>query len=1095
MRKVYLSMLLLMLCVTCAVANPITQAQALRKAKAFLQKKGMATTANLDLVYQGRQVTPQHGAPAKDPCYYVFNNGHNAGFIIMAGDDCAEEVLGYADSGTFDPNDIPDNMQEFLKGYVEEITAARARNASGDTDSDETDVELTRKVVAPLIQTHWNQGDPYNQQCFTTSGEQAKTGCVATALAQVMYYHKWPKGSTSEVPAYSSYSALPATTFDWDKMKTVYLNTGEDDEAAEAAVAKLMHYCGQAVKMSYGTGASGASPTYIPGALKNYFGYPNDPKYVSRNSYTTEEWDELIYTELKFGRPVLYGANTFGGSGHQFICDGYDGHGLYHINWGWGGLSDGYFRLQALRPADQGAGGSDDYGGYSMGQDAIIGVSATEIVNTEDPEEPIVINSGLETHELKVTSDLAIDYAPTNGFNSVQVTYTFALAREETCIDHGMAVCQDGQILQQNVLKEKVTLDKGYAFETSGNLFRNIGQNLTDGTYQIVGISRVNGTEEWYINERSDKRYVEVVISNGHATFTNVEINPPVRVYSLDVTKVEQRFDLGEDFTQIRAYIANTGTVDYSSSVSLRIDNQTKAKEGIYIPVGGEDYIDFFFEPMSSGTVKLELWTLYTPNSYIYTNEEFLLSEYIAPTLPTINVVDYNIKNLGSNKMYGSMFDATVTLHNDNAEDFEGNIELTIGVFKEIAQSGGWRYTPRTTLYPINIKAGETKTIPINYTGMAVGDKILYYLYDPAQNLLTSTSWFIDVVPAIVTWKATGERTAVEPTSNFSVADDVCAVSLEDLGKNLGSYNIIKNDNPNTIYYVTGDAIGFDNSLLTIVRGGIAGDVYLDANYDFYIPKYFRADHITYGWTPVLGADGKNGWQTITLPFGVQSVNSAGTSIDWYRSTKNEGEKDFWVREFKQVVGNVVQFADAREWVANVPYIIAVPGDHWGSQYDLTNKEMQFKADNVLVERTAVSAVVSDGFEFAGLTGGLNPLTGEEQYALGNKLGDTYILNASGNAFVPANIPEIMNVGKHGLCYFAINDHTITPPACLNIGTFDNTDGISTPKLHLTDEQLVNVYAIDGVKVSTATINNGIVNLDNLPKGVYIVEGKKVVKK
>ena len=1085
-------MLLLMLCVACAVANPITQAQALQKAKAFLQKKGMATTANLNLVYQGKQLSPQHGAPAKDPCYYVFNNGHNAGFIIMAGDDCAEEVLGYADSGTFDPKDIPDNMEAFLKGYVEEITAARAKNLSAN-DS-EIEVEMTRKVVAPLIQTHWHQNDPYNQQCPTIGDELCVTGCVATALAQVMYYHKWPQGQTTAIPSYDNgkYPELDATTFNWDKMKPVYLNTGEDDEVAEAAVAKLMHYCGQAVRMNYGTSASGASPNYIPNALKNYFGYPNEPSFIQRSSYTSTEWDELIYNELKYGRPVLYGANTSDGSGHQFICDGYDGHGLYHINWGWGGQSDGYFRLQVLRPTDQGTGGSSGYGGYSLGQDAIIGISATEIVNTEEPEEPIIINSGLETHELKVTSDMAIDYNPVNGFNSVEATYTFALARAETCIDNGIAVCQDGQILQQNVLREKVTLDKNYAFETSGNLFRDLGKDLADGTYQIVGISRVNGTEEWYINEKSDKNYVEVVISNGQATFTNVKIIPPAVVHSINVTKVEQRFDLGEDFTQIRVYITNTGNADYSRYVSLYIDKTRKGSEGIFIPVGGEDYIDFFFEPMS-GTVKLQLTTYYTNNLYI--NEEFILSEYTAPTQPNVEIEEFEIKNIKNGKMYGSMIDGTVTVSNKENVDIEGNLKLKVNVFLKIDDNGGWWSTPRYIMIPINIKANETKKFPVNYTGLTVGDQFKYTLYGFDGTVMDASSWFIEVAPAIATWKGTGERSAVAPTANFTVEEDVCAVSLEDLGKNLGSYNIIKNDNPNTLYYVTGDAIGFDNPLLTIVRGGIAEDVELDANYDFYIPKSFRTDNITYRWTPELGADGKNGWQTITLPFSVQSVNSAGTPIDWYRGTKNEGEKDFWVREFKQVVGNVVEFADARDWVANAPYIIAVPGDHWGAQYDLTNKEMQFKAEDVLVERTAVTAVVSDGYEFAGLTGGLNPLTGEEQYALDNKLGDTYILNASGNAFVPANIPEIMNVDKHGLCYFTINDRTIIPTACLNIGTFDNTDGISTPKFHLTDGQIVDVYAIDGVKVSSMTINNGTIDLGRLSKGVYIVEGKKVVKK
>lgn len=1082
MRKIYLSMLLLMLCVVCAVANPVTQAQALQKAKAFLQKRGMTTATNLNLVYQGRQVAQKHGAPAKDPCYYVFNNGQNAGFVIMAGDDCADEVLGYADNGKFDPNDIPDNMEAFLKGYVEEIEAARARHSS--PNNTDVAVEVTRKVVAPLIQTHWNQEDPYNQMCFTTSGAQAVTGCVATALAQVMYYHKWPQAATDTIPSYSNkkYPTLPSTTFKWNKMKPVYINTGEDDEEAENAVAELMLYCGHAVKMRYGTGASSASPYDIPGALKKCFGYPNDPQYVYRSSYTTEEWDELIYNELKCGRPVLYGANTSAaGSGHEFICDGYDGHGLYHINWGWGGQSDGYFRLQALRPADQGTGGSSGYGGYSLEHDAVIGVSATEIVNTEEPEEPIVINSGLETQELKVTSDLAIDYAPTTGFNSVQVTFTFALAKEDRCVDFGFAVCQDGQILQQNSIKQGTTLETTYAYSTSGGLFRGLGYDLTDGTYQIVGISRVNGTEEWYINERSDKRYVEVVISNGHATFTNVEINPPAIVHSINVTKIEQRFDLGDDFTQIRTYFANTGNADFSSYVSLRIDDQTMAKEGIYIPIGGEDYIDFFFEPMS-GTVKLQLTTYYTNN--LYTNEEFILSDYTAPELPELQDLDVSFKNIESGfyggKMYGSMLDGAVTLKNNSSFDFAGDLTLRVNVFLKEDEQGMWS-NPREVSIPINIKANETKIIPVTYTGLTVGDQFRYTLYAPDGTTLDASVW-LDVVPAIATWKATGERTAVAPATNYTVPGDVCAVSLEDLGNSLGNYQITLNDNPNTLYYTTGSATGFNPNGAIIVKGGIAGEVELDANKDFFVPMNFRASNVVYRWTPELGADGKNGWQTITLPFGVQSVTSEANSIDWYHGNETNDDKDFWVREFKQVEGNTVKFADALEWVANVPYIIAVPGDHWGAQYDLTKKEMRFIAENALVERTAISAVVSDGFEFVGLTGELDSTSG---------LDNVYVLNANGSAFVP--IESTLITGKHNLAYFTINDRTITPPACLNIGTFDTADGISTPRIAAAEGQQVDVYAIDGVKVSSVTINNGTIDLSNLPKGVYIVDGKKIV--
>lgn len=134
-RRFLLSILMLMLCMVYAVAEPVTKDQALQKAKTFLAKKGLAAKTSLNLAYQGRQRGQQKGAPVKNPSYYVFNNGHEGGFVIIAGDDCAEDVLGYADNGSFDADNIPSNMQAFLEGYAEEIDAARARGAKAADDN------------------------------------------------------------------------------------------------------------------------------------------------------------------------------------------------------------------------------------------------------------------------------------------------------------------------------------------------------------------------------------------------------------------------------------------------------------------------------------------------------------------------------------------------------------------------------------------------------------------------------------------------------------------------------------------------------------------------------------------------------------------------------------------------------------------------------------------------------------------------------------------------------------------------------------------------------------------------------------------------
>lgn len=1093
MRKSLLSFLFLMLCMICAVANPVTPDQAQQKAKAFLAKRGMAASATLDLAYQGKQQAHQNGAPAKNACYYVFNNGHNAGFVIVAGDDCAEDVLGYATNGSFDADNIPENMQAFLQGYAEEIAAARAQGANNANSGDEN-VEVARKVVAPLIETHWNQRDPYNQMCFTPSGVQCVTGCVATALAQVMYYYQWPKSATEAIPGYTSaygdtFEALPSTTFKWNKMKPVYVNTGNDDEEAEQAVAELMWYCGHAVTMNYSAGSSGGYESSIPYALKNYFGYPGNPSWELRSGYTTEEWDELIYNELKFGRPVLYGASTSGGGGHEFICDGYDGHGLYHINWGWGGLSDGYFRLQALRPSSQGTGGSDDCGGYSLNHDAIIGVCDTEIVNNNNPnDDPEEQGSVMTTVNLQVTGSTTVDYNPgySWGLGEPSAKFSYTMSGDETEVEYCFAVFQGDELVSKGEVTSK-SMSEGYTYTSSGNLFWGLGTGLSDGTYQIKVINRAQGTEEWFLNDNSDLIYVEVEIANGEATFTNVKIDPPtppVPVKAIEVFRLEQRFDIDTELTQIRAYVSNTGEVDYSSSLHLLVDGTWVAQEGVYLPVGGEDYVDFFFDG-TAGSHVLTISTTKNGSNPIY-SESMAISDELPN--PLLTVTSAELKNVVNDEQYGRMMEYVVTFKNNSSVDY--NTQLTKYMYVKNPRGSFSGYNQSID---VSIPAGEEKTITFTHE-LAIGDIYWVFISDTKKEIESQSSWNngyceeygITVVPSVIYWKGS-ERYAVAPTSTITVPDGVTAVSLEDL--DMSNYDIDISDNSNiyTIYYLAADDdAGFQKiSAANIVQGDQALGMLLGHDYDFFVPKRFFAKEARYSCLPEVGADGKKGWQTITLPFAVQKVTSGDKVVDWYHGNDTE-EKDFWVREFKQVVGNTVKFADAAVWVPNVPYIFAVPGDHWGAQYDMTNKLLEFSAANVWVEKSTVSAVVSDSYEFIGVTAGMTP---DDETI--ERMENAYVLNAEGNAFVQGT----MNwENKHNLCYFTINDRTIDPPARLNIGTFDEIDGICMPQVTATDGQQVDVYTVDGLKVATATVNGGKVDLGRLPKGVYIVEGKKIVK-
>ena len=316
---------------------------------------------------------------------YVFNVDKDNGYVIVSNDDCAEPVLGYADKGSFDMQNIPENMRAWLQGYADEIAWAKSHHIKkGSTTARRTGG--VKSVIAPLMETQWNQTAPYNDQC--PSG--CVTGCVATAMAQVMKYNHWPEGGIlKEIPAYSQgfndktvrqplASNLLVVEFDWEKMQASY--TGSEDDDEKAAVAQLMHYCGCSVRMDYGSSSS-ATTSKAADALKEYFNYDATTVSVNRSYYTYVNWIELLYHELEERRVVLYSGSSTGG-GHAFVVDGYQSEDYFHINWGWGGSSDGHFKLSALTPSNQGAGGSSSTDGYNYLQGAIVGIQKNEGTGT-----------------------------------------------------------------------------------------------------------------------------------------------------------------------------------------------------------------------------------------------------------------------------------------------------------------------------------------------------------------------------------------------------------------------------------------------------------------------------------------------------------------------------------------------------------------------------------------------------------------------------------------------------------------------------------------------------------------------------------------
>ncbi len=327
----------------CAAARQLTPEEAAAVATEFLNTHSPSRQAAKRVAVTPVKAKQVSDTDALRP-FYVFNAAEDRGFVIVSGDDRAHKILGYSTAGRFDFDNLPPACEELLKQYEKEMEALSSMPSKA-AESDNT-ISVSRPAIEPMITTKWGQWAPYNLECPVVSDITAPTGCVATAFAQVMNYHKWPeRGAGSHAYEYggNSYSIdFSDIEFDWDAMLDEYDN--ESSQRNQDAVSILMKACGYSVDMMYGVNASGAYTSNIIEAAHEYFDYSGQAFYANREDFTLDQWEAIIYSQLSKGLPIIYaGRSEYGG--HCFVCDGYDGVGFYHFNWGWNGWDDGYFLL------------------------------------------------------------------------------------------------------------------------------------------------------------------------------------------------------------------------------------------------------------------------------------------------------------------------------------------------------------------------------------------------------------------------------------------------------------------------------------------------------------------------------------------------------------------------------------------------------------------------------------------------------------------------------------------------------------------------------------------------------------------------------
>ncbi|MDE6461531.1 MAG: C10 family peptidase [Muribaculaceae bacterium] len=316
----------------------------------------------------GKTPASEYSFAGQQGSLYVFNRQGNAGgFMVTSADSDGRPLYAVSDSGSFPTEE---NMPPAMKWLLEQYEAEAETQAAGFTVPD---YYVGWNAISPLVSAKWDQGSPYNDRCPVVYNQKTLTGCVATAMAQIVYTHRYAKGAgkiSYQMYIDNSTQSFNFATakFDFAAMTDTY--SDKSTTASREAVAELMEACGKSVRMSYIPGGSSAITGDVPQALKTYFGYDRHTALCSRWDYQTEQWETIIYNELLAGRPVYYSGSTINGGGHAFVCDGYDGNGLFHINWGWSGMSDGFFALPSLKPGQVGAGATE--GGFSTVQQMVI---------------------------------------------------------------------------------------------------------------------------------------------------------------------------------------------------------------------------------------------------------------------------------------------------------------------------------------------------------------------------------------------------------------------------------------------------------------------------------------------------------------------------------------------------------------------------------------------------------------------------------------------------------------------------------------------------------------------------------------------------
>ncbi|WNJ17051.1 thiol protease/hemagglutinin PrtT [Pontibacter sp. G13] len=657
-------------------------------------------SANLTLVYTAHSQQVLNAARTKPTTFFYVFNADTHGFVMVSGDDDVTPILGYSAEGAFDPNRIPQNARKWLEDYKEQIRYVVANQISATPEIELAwtsylkgsgpAVGKTATAVNPLVTTKWDQAPYENALCPGGS----VSGCVATAMAQIMKYWDYPAtGSGFHSYNHSTYGTVSANfgsaTYQWNAMPNT-LNS------PNSAVATLMYHCGVSVDMDYSPQVSGAyvisshSPVQHCSeyALKTYFGYKTSMQGLERINYSQSQWIALLKGELDASRPILY-AGFGSGGGHAFVCDGYDNNDFFHFNWGWGGAYDGFFFINALNPSGTGTGGGS--GGYNSGHQAIIGIEPASGGGGGGPSPQaydlrLYSNLNMSASQVWFTSGFSVT-ADVGNFGTGNFSGQLGAAVFNSNLDFVDFVEFGSVSIQSNFYNTLTFTNPGSPAFVPGTYYVALFYKTASKDWTIVGDGNYTNATQF------DIYYSSAIEANSDFTITT---NGGKLVQGMPATVNIDVLNNGNT-SFVGSYRVNLSNLDGTWAQDIQILNENNGLPPGYHYINGNDFSGTITVPPGTYLLEVAYQAQGTPNWYYGGSTNFSNPIYVVVEASALAADQYE-----NNNTYGQAYQLPISFSGNSASKNTNGSNLHIGTdndFYKLDLPTGYDYTIKARLH------------------------------------------------------------------------------------------------------------------------------------------------------------------------------------------------------------------------------------------------------------------------------------------------------------------------------------------------------------------------------------------------------------